>query len=273
MLGVLPAILSLAAMGFIFGGLLAFAGQKFAVAEDPKLEEVNAILPGANCGGCGYPGCRSFAEAVAAGRAPVDGCPVGRAQLTQALAAIMGVKVTSSDPLVARVYCQGREGVALDKAGYRGFADCAAAASLSGRGAKACPAGCLGLGTCQRACKFDAITMRDGVAVVDIEACTACGQCVKSCPKDLIIMAPKAKPVHVLCLNTERGAVARKHCQVACIACRACVRVCPPGAITVDNNLATIDYRLCDGCGACVEKCPTHCLVRETDPTLAAAAS
>jgi Na+-translocating ferredoxin:NAD+ oxidoreductase RNF subunit RnfB len=272
-LGVLPAILSLAVMGFIFGGLLAFAGQKFAVAEDPRFDEVNAALPGANCGGCGYPGCRNFAEAVVAGKAPVDGCPVGRAQLAQALAIIMGVKATSSDPLVARVYCQGREGVALDKASYRGFVDCTAASALSGGGTKTCPTGCLGLGSCQRACKFDAITMRDGVAVVDIEACTGCGQCVKACPKDLIMMAPKSKPVHVLCLNTERGAIARKHCQVACIACRACVRVCPPGAITVDNNLATINYPLCDGCGACVEKCPTHCLVRQAALTLDAAAS
>ncbi|MEW6523774.1 MAG: RnfABCDGE type electron transport complex subunit B [Bacillota bacterium] len=269
----IPAVMSLAVIGFIFGGLLAFAGQKFAVEEDPRIDEINNVLPGANCGGCGFPGCRNFAEAVVNGKAQVDGCPVGRTPVAAAVAAIMGEETSGSDPLVARVYCQGKDGVAVDKAIYRGIVDCAGAAALSGGGPKACPAGCLGLGSCERACPFDAISMQEGVAVVDIEICTGCGKCVKVCPKGLLILAPKTKPVHVLCLNTERGAVARKNCQVACIGCRVCVRVCKPGAITVDNNLATINYPLCDACGACVEKCPTKCLVMEMGEGQAAAAS
>jgi RnfABCDGE-type electron transport complex B subunit len=258
------AVVSLAVLGFLFGGLLAFAGQKFAVAEDPRIEDIANVLPGANCGGCGFPGCRNFAEAVVEGKARVDGCPVGRAAVAAAVAAIMGVETSAdTEPKVARVYCQGSKDVAQDKSVYRGMEDCAAAAALNGGGHKACASGCLGLGSCVRACTFGAISIRDGVATVDTDACTGCGRCVAACPKALIMLAPKSKSVHVLCRNTERGAVARKQCQTACIGCRACVRVCPTGAITVDNNLASIDYGRCDSCGACVEKCPTKCLVRE----------
>ncbi len=259
----IPAVISLVLVGFLFGGLLALAGQKFAVEEDPRIEEISELLSGANCGACGYAGCRGFAEAVVAGRADTAGCPVNSSEVDAQIAGILGLEVSHREPLLARVYCQGSSDVSQDKSVYQGIETCAAAAQVSGGGHKACADGCLGLGSCRDACPFHAISIVDGLAVIDPKLCTGCGKCVQSCPKGLIALASRASTVHVLCKNTDRGASVRKYCKVGCIGCRACVKVCPVAAVTVDDNLAKIDYDLCISCGACVEKCPPKCIVEE----------
>ena len=260
-----PAVISLVVVGFLFGGLLALAGQKFAVEEDPRIEEISELLSGANCGACGYAGCRGFAEAVVEGGADASGCPVNSGEVDAQIGDILGLELSDKEPMVARVYCQGSCEVAEDKSTYQGIQTCAAAAAVSGGGHKKCANGCLGLGSCSAVCPFDAITMVQGLAVIDPQLCTGCGKCVAACPKSLIEMAPRSSEVHVLCKNTDRGASVRKYCKLGCIACRACVKVCPVDAITVKDNLASIDYDLCTSCGACVEKCPPKCIVQETE--------
>lgn len=257
---IMIASVSLGGMGLIFGSALAYASQKFAVEVDPRAAEVRDVLPGANCGGCGYPGCDAFANAVAAGDAPVNGCPVGGPDCAAKVAAVMGVEPESGPRKVARVLCKGDCEKALERFNYEGITDCKAAAMLSG-GSKACQAGCMGLGTCERLCPFDAIHVNDkGLAVVDSDKCVACGICVKACPKEVIAYAPYVQEVVVDCNNTEKGGHVRKNCNVACIACGICQKSCPYDAIHVTNNLAKIDYDKCTECMICVEKCPTKAI-------------
>lgn len=262
----LEAILVMAVSGALFGGLLAYAARRFAVPVDERAEAIAGALPGANCGGCGYPGCSGLAAAIAAGKAPVDACPVGGARVAAAIASIMGVQVdTARERQVARVFCGG--GLRCqDRYAYQGIPDCRAAAAAAGGGYKACSWACLGLGTCVRVCPFDAIFMGpEGLPVVDKEKCTGCGKCVAACPHNCIALVPVSARVHVLCRNRDRGPVVRKICQVGCIACRACERVCPTGAIKVRDNCAEIDYGLCTNCGACAEKCPVHTIIVEPE--------
>ncbi len=258
--GILIASGSLGAMGLIFGSALAFASQKFAVEIDPRAIAVREALPGANCGGCGYPGCDAFANAVAAGEAPVNGCPVGGPECAAKVAAVMGLEISSGPRQVARVLCKGDCDKALERFEYEGITDCKAAAMLSG-GSKACQSGCMGLGTCERVCPFDAIHVKaNGLAEVDPEKCVACGLCLKACPKDVIEYVPYGQEVVVDCNNRERGAQVRKNCGVACIACGICQKSCPYDAVHVTNNLAKIDYDKCTSCMICVEKCPTKAI-------------
>ncbi|MCR4401837.1 MAG: RnfABCDGE type electron transport complex subunit B [Firmicutes bacterium] len=256
------AVLGLGLMGAVFGLALALAAKKFAVEQDARQDRIMEVLPGANCGGCGFPGCSGLAAAIVAGKAPTDGCPVGGAAVAAKVAAIMGVDAGEAKARkVARVLCQGGAANCGSRFTYDGLRDCKAA-QLVGGGAKACVYGCLGLGSCVAACAFDALHMGpEGIPVVDEDACTSCGRCVAACPRGIIEMVPESQSVTVLCRSHARGAEVRKTCKVGCIGCGLCVKVCPTGAISMEDNLAVIDAGKCDACGKCVEKCPTKCIV------------
>lgn len=251
---VIASVMLLSLMGIVFGLGLAVAARKLAVETDPRVDEIEALLPGANCGACGYPGCRGLAEAIAGGSAPVNSCPVTTD--CSAIAEVMGVEALACERRVAKVRCIGGKKEAKERFTYVGSKDCFAAHQLAG-GPKACEYGCLGLGSCVEACPFSAITINEnGLAVVDEEKCTGCGQCVTACPRDLLALLPAGDPVTVYCRNRDKGAVVRKICRVGCIGCGICVKECPTGAITMENNLAVIDPEKCDQCGRCVAKCP-----------------
>ena len=273
---VIVSLVSMGAMGALFGAGLAWASRKFAVESDSRIDEIEEILPGANCGGCGYPGCRGFAEAVVTAGAPVDGCPVGGSAVAAQVAEIMGVRLEDSgERLVALVRCGGGHAEAKQRAEYVGMDDCRAAVVVGG-GAKGCEYGCLGLASCVKACPFDAFAMGpNGLPIVDKAACTACGRCVVACPRDLIALVPCNMQVHVLCRSYDRGRQVRDNCQVGCIGCKACERVCEADAIHVTDFLAEIDYTKCTNCGACAAKCPTKAIIIEEDgrPHVTSAAS
>ncbi len=250
------AVISLGVSGMVIGVLLAVAANKFRVQTDPKIPQVQSVLPGANCGACGYPGCAGLAAAIVEGKAPVNACKVGGNAVAERISGIMGVSAQAVDHQVAVVYCQGDCNLAERGAEYDGITDCQALNALGGT--KTCAYGCLGLGSCVKACPFGAMYMSDeGLPVVIREKCTGCGLCVKACPRMVICLVPADKEVHVLCRSYDKGPVVRKYCKIGCIACQACVRACPQKAIAMDRGtLAKIDYNLCDNCGACVAKCP-----------------
>jgi Na+-translocating ferredoxin:NAD+ oxidoreductase RNF subunit RnfB len=250
-----PVILGI--LGVVFGGILAYASKVFAVEKDPREEEIAAILPGANCGGCGYPGCSGFASAVVKGVAPVNACTPGGAELAQMIGKIMGVEAEIGPKRVAQVLCSGH-GCEKLRYDYVGLQDCRAMSKVSA-GPLQCLYGCLGGGTCEEVCQFNAIHVVDGVAVVDHEACVACNQCVEVCPRNLIQMIPLKTKRHVAvnCNSKAKGAEVRKSCDDGCIGCGICVKVCPKeGAIYMEDNLARINYDLCIGCGICAQNCP-----------------
>lgn len=259
---VIMAVVVLGVIAAIFGLILAYASKVFAVEKDPREEAIAGCLPGANCGACGYAGCADYAKAIVEEGAPVNKCVPGGANCAAAVAAVMGVEAGATASVKATVRCQGKPGVCTQLFDYQGVASCAAAAALHG-GSKACAYGCLGLGDCVKACKFDAIHVVDGIAHVDPEKCTGCGACAAACPKSVIEMASDmdSKPL-VLCHNTEKGPVVMKECQTGCIGCMKCQKTCPSEAIKVENFLASIDYSKCTGCGQCVEVCPKHVIVR-----------
>ncbi|HPZ91432.1 MAG TPA: RnfABCDGE type electron transport complex subunit B [Bacillota bacterium] len=260
---IIKPVLSLTVLAVVFGGILAWADKVFAVKKNPRVDEIIEVLPGANCGACGYAGCAAFAEAVAKGEAPVNGCPVGRQKVADEIAKIMGVSAACDDEcLKARLVCQGSDDVAKTKMIYHGIDDCRAAVLLHG-GDKTCPYGCLGLGTCVRVCPFDAISMGDnGLPVIDSGLCTGCNKCRDACPKGVIRMVPEGSAVLVACNSHDKGAAVVKACKVGCIACGKCVKVCPEDAIALVDNLAVIDPAKCTNCGACVEACPTKAIIR-----------
>lgn len=254
------AIISLGVSGLVIGVLLAVAAQKFKVETDPKVSQIISVLPGANCGGCGFPGCSGLANAIAEGRAQVSACVVGGSSVAEKIGGIMGVSAGAVESSVAVVYCQGNCTNAEAIATYEGVTDCRALQALGGT--KKCAYGCLGLGSCVKACSFGAITMgEDGIPVVDRDKCSGCGACAKACPRSVIEMIPAAKKVHILCRSYDKGPVTRKNCKTGCIACQACVRACPQKAISMDKGtLAKIDYALCDNCRICVAKCPVKAI-------------
>jgi electron transport complex protein RnfB len=257
---VLP-VLVLGLLGVAFAALLAGSNKAFAVQVNPKLEAVLASLPNSNCGACGFAGCLGYAEAVVGLKAGVSGCLVGGSAAAAKIAEIMGTAVEIREAEVAFVACQGGRSRTRAKFEYEGVADCQAAAVLFG-GGKACAWGCLGLGSCERACTFDAMHVNpDGVAVVDRDKCTGCTKCVKSCPHDLISMVVKSQQVLVACLNHDRGKRAKEVCDVACTACKICEKNCPYDAIHVIENLAVIDFAKCTQCNICVEKCPQSTII------------
>lgn len=242
--------------GIIIGLLLGFAGEKFAVHVDEKEIAVRELLPGNNCGGCGFAGCDALAKAIAAGEAPVGGCPVGGDAIAKKIAGVMGVEAESGVRKVAHVRCAGTCDQTKRKYEYYGIADCEKAMVVPGAGDKACAYGCLGFGTCVKACPFDAISIVDGVAKVDREKCRACAKCVAACPKHLIELVPENAVSLVRCSSHDMAKHVMEVCKSGCRGCTLCVKVCPEGAITMDNGLAVIDQEKCSGCGVCKEKCP-----------------
>ncbi len=255
---IIYAIIALGLIGLVFGILLSLAAKVFAVKVDPRVDKVKDILPGANCGACGYAGCSQFAEAVVKGEVNPSGCIPGGTETAKALAAELGIDFAETESLVATVFCIGDKEKAPDRFIYEGVKNCAVAGRFYG-GFKACTYGCLGLGDCAWACPFEAIEIGPhGLPVVDQEACTGCGLCVNACPRDLIKTLPRrSNQGHlVLCSSHDRGKSVSKVCSVGCIACRACVKICPQEAIEMDDNLAVIDLDKCDDCGKCVPVCP-----------------
>ena len=255
MSGILLPVLIVGGCGLLFGCLLAFASVIFNVAKDDRIERIEEALPGANCGACGFAGCAAYAAAVVENDAPVSCCSVGKDPVARKIAQIMGKKAEKVEPRVARILCAGKCGIAEDKYEYSGISDCASAARLAG-GAKVCPNGCLGLGSCVRACEFGAMYICDGVARVDESKCTACGMCLKACPKHIIELVPLDNKVWVPCSSVDKGADTNKYCRVGCIGCKICEKSCPTDAIKVEENHAVIDYDKCIGCGICADKCP-----------------
>lgn len=251
---ILIAVAIIGSIGLLGGTLLSVISTLCNKGEDnARLEEIRDSLPGANCGACGFAGCDSYAEAVEKGEAEPNLCSPGGADAAAKLAEILGVEVVST-PKKAKVLCNGCTDNVDTKYNYGGMPSCAAAITLGG-GPSACDYGCIGFGDCVRACRFDAIHVKDGVAVVDEAKCTGCNACAKVCPKKIITVTAKKKSATVKCSNHNKGAVAKKLCKTACIGCAACVRACEQGAITMDNFLAVIDTEKCNGCGKCAEKC------------------
>ena len=249
------AVVLVTLVGALGAVILVVAAKFMAVEEDPRIGQVTECLAGANCGGCGYAGCADYAKAVVLNGVPCDKCAPGGPAATAAIAKIMGLDAGSALPKKAYVGCQGTAEHCKPKYDYAGISTCAAASKLYG-GPKACQYACLGLGDCTRACKFGAISVKDGVAHVDMEKCTGCGACKAACPKNVIFISDMANKPIVMCSNHEKGPVAMKECSTACIACGLCQRNCPEDAIHVTNMLARIDYAKCTGCGTCVSKCP-----------------
>ncbi|GAB1455089.1 RnfABCDGE type electron transport complex subunit B [Spirochaetota bacterium] len=249
-----------AILAFLLGAALGFFKEKFKVERDPKIDQVRDILPGVNCGGCGYPGCDGYAEAVAKGDAPITKCAPGGKDVSDALGALMGVSA-NTEPTVAILLCQGTKEVALTKGEYVGVKTCRAA-KLSTGSTKLCAYGCLGFGDCTKVCLFDALHMgEDGLPHVDYDKCTGCGMCVRECPQNLFVLAPKdRKGSLVLCSNRSVvKSTVLKSCKVGCIKCEACVRACPEQCISMVNGIPVTDYSKCTSCGVCVTKCPTKC--------------
>lgn len=259
---VILAVAIMTGAGLLMGGLLAVASIRFHVEVDPKVGKARAVLPGSNCGACGFPGCDAAAEAIVKGDAPVNVCVAGGREVEKALAETLGIDAgDEKEPVVTVVRCRGGRGNVKTRYKYDGIASCHAA-NLTAGGPLACSWGCLGYGDCVKACPFDAVKMgEDGLPEIDLVQCTRCGICVSACPRNIIAFLPASSEVAVLCVSRDKGKVVRAACKVGCIACRACERICEPGAITITDNLAIIDYAKCTGCGKCVDKCPTKCLV------------
>ncbi len=257
--GIVSAIVIITIIGIIASVMLVLAAKFMYVPEDARIGLVQEVLPGANCGACGYAGCSDYAKAIVESGAPVNLCVPGGAGAATAVGKVMGVKAEVSEPKKAVVRCQGFNFNTTDKYEYQGITSCNAAAKMF-KGPSACEFGCLGLGDCVAACKFDAIHVVNGVALVDMANCTGCGACVKACPKSIIDLIPDDVNPVVLCRNTDRGNLTRKVCSTGCIGCMRCTKVCPMNAITVENNLARIDQSLCIACMQCADECPVNAI-------------
>lgn len=254
--------MTLSLLGILAAVVLYFVAQKFKVEEDPRIDEVEKMLPGANCGGCGFAGCRGMADALVKNDdISALFCPVGGGDTMKGIAAYLGKAAPEKEPMVATVRCGGVCDKRPRTNTFDGAKSCAVASSLY-VGETACAYGCLGYGDCVAACAFDAIHINPetGIAEVDAEKCTACGACVKACPKNIIELRkkwPKGRAVYVGCVSKDKGAVVMKACKAGCIGCGKCEKVCAFGAITIENNLAYIDSQKCKLCRKCVNECPT----------------
>lgn len=262
---VVTAPLVLGGIGIVSSSLLLWASRKFAVKEDPRIGEALEVLPGVNCGACGFAGCRAFAEGIVASPESGAVCPVAAAGTMEKIGGLLGVEMKSAPDLVASPRCGGSMGLAQLFAPYEGIRDCRAALTIY-QGPKFCRFGCLGLDTCERVCPVDAINVHDATVDVDFKKCIGCGLCVDVCPRDILELLPRGPRVRIACASEDKGAVARKTCEVACIACQKCVKECPEDAITVVNNLARIDYDKCTRCGKCIDVCPPKIIHWEEKP-------
>ena len=262
----LYTIISLSGIGLVAAVILYFVAQKFKVYEDPRIDMVEEILPAANCGGCGFAGCRNFAEALV--KADDIGefyCPVGGNDTMEKAAKILGKETAGQEPKVAVVRCNGTCDHRPRTNQYDGASSCAISSALYS-GDTGCQYGCLGYGDCVEACEFDAIHMnpKTGLPEVIDKNCTACNACVVACPNDIIELRKRNKKdrkIFVSCINEDKGGIAKKSCEVACIGCSKCFKVCPFDAITMNNNLAYIDPDKCRLCRKCAPECPTNAII------------
>lgn len=265
------SVLSLSAVGVLSAIILYFVAQKFKVVEDPRIDELNDLLPSANCGGCGYAGCRNFAEEIIkSGKLEGFYCPAGGNDLMKSIATYMGVEAIVSEPKIAVVRCNGSKENAKPKNNYDGAKSCAVAHSLYA-GESGCSYGCLGLGDCVKSCQFDAMVMdyNIGLPIIDQDKCIACNACVIECPRSIIELRNKGKKdrrIYVSCISQEKGAAAKKNCDVACIGCKKCQKACTFEAITVENFIAYIDFEKCKLCRKCQPECPTGSIIELNFP-------
>jgi len=268
---VLITVISLSSIALIAAVILYLIAQKFKVFEDPRIDEVQELLPAANCGGCGFAGCRNFAEAIVkADNFDNLNCPVGGSATMEQVATLLGREAPLVEPKVAVLLCNGSPESRPKTSSYLGVPDCRIANSLY-LGETDCAYGCLGYGDCVKACTFDAIYMNNetGLPVVKDDKCVACGACVKACPRNLLELRKKAKKdrkIYVACSNCDKGGPARRACKVACIACGKCVKVCAFEAVTIENNLAYIDAAKCTFCRKCAPECPTGSIIEVNFP-------
>ena len=262
---ILFPVLSLGGTGLAMGLFLAYASKKFEVKVDEKVEAIQGILPGINCGACGYPGCAGYAEAIALNGAEMTACSPGGPAVASEIAKVMGATVDLSGPkMVAKLLCQGDCTKTTKTYEFQGKLTTCEAINLYAGGDKSCKFGCLGYGDCSKVCPVNAITVTEkGIVNIDEEKCVSCKKCVSTCPKRLIEMLPMNKRVTVNCLSRDKGVVARKACTAACIACGLCQKACPVDAIEIKNNVAKINPEKCVECGLCAVKCPTKAINSE----------
>lgn len=252
--------LVLGLLGFLIGAGLAVASKRFAVETDPRIEKIAAMLPGANCGACGFAGCLAYAKAIVEGSARPTVCPVGGEEASKKIAEVLGVKIASQQKLAARVHCGGDISEKRQKGYYTGVETCLSATLVTG-GTVMCSYGCLGFGDCIKACPFGAMKFRENLPPdIDEEKCTACGLCIKACPKNLIELIPKDKRFIVACSSHDKGKIVKQVCDVGCIGCGLCVKKCPEKSVVLENNLSKIDYTKCKNIGECFKVCPTKCV-------------
>lgn len=259
---VLVTGLTVGGAGLVCGGLLALAARFLAVHEDPRIEELSEILPGANCGGCGLAGCADYARAIIVDNAEINLCAPGGQEILDQLAAFLGREADAAEKKVAIVLCAGDHEQAPRKFDYNGVADCRAAHAVAG-GDKQCPYGCLGYGSCARACPVGAIEMTaGGIARVHKDTCIGCGACVRTCPRNLVRMVPAARTIHVMCRSKDKGPLVKKACAVGCIGCTVCTKLAPDEAIAMEGFLAVVNYDIELDDEKVIEKCPAKCIVR-----------
>jgi RnfABCDGE-type electron transport complex B subunit len=267
-LDILTAFAVVSVVGLFFGILLAVFIRFFGIEEDEREVKIREVLPGINCGACGYKGCNDYAAALAKGEAAPNLCVPGAESVAKELGEILGMEsVPKPKDVIAFVHCNGTCSVAAEKAIYEGISTCKARSEIYG-GPKACSYGCLGCGDCMNVCISNAISVEKGIARVDTSRCVGCGMCVRNCPRGVISMIPQEAATVVYCNSRDKGADAKKACKNACIGCKKCEKVCPEGAISVIKNCAVIDYNKCTGCGVCAGACPTGCIVNEQFPDL-----
>ncbi|MDM9632695.1 RnfABCDGE type electron transport complex subunit B [Robiginitalea aurantiaca] len=260
-MSVLGAIAVLGGLTFLLAIILIIANKKLYVYEDPRIDTVEDMLPHANCGACGYPGCRPFAEALVLQKSLPGKCSVSSDDGRKAIAEFLGVALGAEEKQVARLACAGGTNVAINRARYNGIQSCQAAALISG-GGKGCFWGCLGHGDCEVVCDFDAITMDEhGLPVVDVDKCTACGDCVEACPKDLFSLQPISHRLWVACKNLEHGNAILEDCQVACTACGKCAMDAPGELIAMKHNLPVVNYAENHNTQIPIQRCPTGAIV------------
>ncbi len=263
----IPAVSSLGAVALTLGVIIHYVSKKFHVEEDPMVTIINDILPGVNCGACGYPSCGQFAEVLVETKDSSMSCPVGGSDLAAKLGETLGITMAEPKPQTAVLLCQGDNNTARETAEYLGIQDCWAATQAF-VGPKQCKYSCVGLGSCIAYCDFDAMRLENGLVVIDKDRCTACAACIAACPTGVLVMQDKkAERYFIACNSHDKGAATKKACDAGCIACQKCVKVCEDNAIVIENFLARIVQEKCTACGKCIDVCPTkvNCIRLEND--------
>lgn len=264
---ILIPVLTLGILGLLFGIGLAVASKKLVVQTDSRLDKILGLLPGANCGACGGAGCFGFAEEILSGKLSIDACRVSNHETKEKIAKVLGKTIEKKVKKIATLYCHGGSKRARDRFIYEGVKDCVAA-NLALGGPKACIYGCIGYGSCARVCPFGAITMNaEDLPVVNEDKCTSCGKCLAICPKHLFSLVPVTKNFAIRCKSLDLGKEVMDVCHVGCIACRKCEKACPVSAIKIIDNLAIIDYHICDNRGECFKACPVNTIACKENKT------